>query len=67
MISSVSKLSSFLKRWRYALAALVLLGLGVGVKLYFFPANKAPAYVTATAALADIEQSVLATGTVQAF
>ena len=67
MISSASKPLNFLKRWRYALFALVLLGLAAGVKLYFFPANKAPAYVTAAAALADIEQSVLATGTLQAF
>jgi macrolide-specific efflux system membrane fusion protein len=67
MISSTTKLSNFLKRWRYALAALVLFGLALGVKLYFFPAQKAPAFVTATAVLGDLEQSVLATGTLQAF
>ena len=65
--STASKLSNFVKRWRYALAALLLLGLAVGVKLYFFPTNKAPAFVTATAVLGDLEQSVLATGTLQAF
>jgi macrolide-specific efflux system membrane fusion protein len=67
MNSSDSKMSNFLNRWRYALLALLLTGLAVGVKLYFFPANKAPAFVTATAALGDLEQSVLATGTLQAF
>jgi macrolide-specific efflux system membrane fusion protein len=64
---SDSKMSNFLNRWRYALFALLLTGLAAGVKLYFFPANKAPAFVTATAALGDLEQSVLATGTLQAF
>ena len=67
MTSTASKRSNFLKRWRYALAALLLLGLVVGVKFYFFPTNKAPTFVTATAALGDLEQSVLATGTLQAF
>jgi macrolide-specific efflux system membrane fusion protein len=67
MTSSNSKLSNFLNRWRFALAALVLLVLAVGVKFYFFPTQKAPAFVTATAALGDLEQSVLATGTLQAF
>jgi macrolide-specific efflux system membrane fusion protein len=67
MTSSTSKMSNFLNRWRFALAALVLLGLAAGAKFYFFPAQKAPAFVTATAALGDLEQSVLATGTLQAF
>ena len=52
---------------RYGLIALVVLAAGVGIKLAFFPAAKPPAYVTATAALGDLEQSVLATGTLQAF
>jgi macrolide-specific efflux system membrane fusion protein len=59
--------STFPAAWRYALAALLVAAAGVGVKLYFFPANKPPEFVTATAALADLEQSVLATGTLQAF
>jgi macrolide-specific efflux system membrane fusion protein len=61
-----SRLPKHSRRWRYALAALALLGLAVGIKLYFFPSDKAPAYVTATAAPGDLEQSVLATGTLQA-
>jgi macrolide-specific efflux system membrane fusion protein len=67
MTSAAPKVSNFLNRWRFALAALVLLGLAAGAKFYFFPAQKAPAFVTATAALGDLEQSVLATGTLQAF
>jgi len=67
MTSPASKPTNFLNRWRFALAALVLLGLAVVVKFYFFPTQKASAFVTATAALGDLEQSVLATGTLQAF
>ena len=61
---SLSKLPTV---WIYVLAALLLAGAGVGIKLYFFPASKPPAFVTATATLGDLEQSVLATGTLQAF
>ena len=52
--------------WPLAFGLLLLLVAAVGVKLYFFPSEEPPEYVTATAALGDIEQSVLATGTVQA-
>lgn len=52
---------------RYALAAIVLLALAFAAKLAFFPSPKKPDYVTATAGLADIEQAVLASGTLQAF
>ena len=52
---------------RYALILAALLIVGVAVKLVFFPKAEKPAFVTATAALADLEQSVLATGTLQAF
>ena len=55
------------KTLRYALAALALLVLAAAIKLLFFPAPKKPDFVTATAALADLEQAVLATGTLQAF
>jgi len=61
---SLFKLSTV---WPYALAALLLAAAGAGVKLYFFPASKPPAFVTATATLGDLEQSVLASGTLQAF
>ena len=57
----------FKKLLRYALALAVLLALAVAARLLFFPAARKPDYVTATAALADLEQAVLATGTLQAF
>jgi membrane fusion protein, macrolide-specific efflux system len=52
---------------RYAIAALVVVGLGVGSWFLFFKEEKKPQFVTATAAIGDIEQAVLATGTLQAF
>ena len=55
------------KLLRYTLLVLALVAIGVAAKLVFFPQAKPPAYVTATAELADLEQAVLATGTVQAF
>ena len=55
------------KLLRYTLLVLALAAIGVAAKLVFFPAAKPPTYVTATAELADLEQAVLATGTVQAF
>ncbi len=53
--------------WRYGLGAIALVALSVAAYFQFFAPAKAPAYVTAPAALADLEQSVLATGTLQAF
>lgn len=50
-----------------ALALLLTVAVVVAVKLYFFPSAKKSEFVTATAALSDLEQSVLATGTLQAF
>ncbi len=55
------------KLLRTTLLVLALAAAGVATKLLFFPAAKPPDYVTATAELADLEQAVLATGTVQAF
>ncbi|HEY0201995.1 MAG TPA: efflux RND transporter periplasmic adaptor subunit [Burkholderiaceae bacterium] len=52
---------------RIVIAIIVLAAIGFGVKTYFFPAPTAPRYVTATATLADLEDSVLASGTLQAF
>ena len=57
----------FLTPWRIALAAIVLAALAVGAKLLFFSAPPAPRFVTATATRGDLEDAVLATGTVQAF
>lgn len=61
------KLEKIPKVWRYILAAVVVAAVGYGIKLAFFPAAKAPAFATATATKGDLEQSVLATGTLQAF
>jgi len=52
---------------RVVLALAVLAALAVGAKFAFFPAKQAPLFVTATATRDDIEDTVLATGTVQAF
>lgn len=52
---------------RYAVIALIVIGAAVGAKLAFFPSSTKPQFATATAALGDLEQSVLATGTLQAF
>lgn len=52
---------------RYALILAALLVAGIAIKLVFFPKADQPSFVTATAAPADLEQAVLATGTLQAF
>ena len=55
------------KPWRIALLLLVLAALAFGAWRLFFQAPPAPRFVTTTAAKADIEDAVLATGTIQAF
>ncbi|MDF1485846.1 efflux RND transporter periplasmic adaptor subunit [Ramlibacter sp. H39-3-26] len=52
---------------RIAIALAALAAVGVGVRMYFFPAAAPPRYVTATATKADLEDAVLASGTLQAF
>lgn len=52
---------------RYTLILALLLGAGVAIKMVFFPTAEKPNFVTATATLTDLEQAVLATGTLQAF
>lgn len=55
------------KRLRYAaLAGAALLG-AAALKLWLFPAQPANTYVTAAVTRADLEQSVLASGTIEAF
>lgn len=51
---------------RYALALAALALVGWGVKVLAFPAESAPAYLTADVVKGDIEQTVLATGTLEA-
>ncbi|WP_018151710.1 efflux RND transporter periplasmic adaptor subunit [Leeia oryzae] len=54
------------KTLRFGALAIVLAGLGYWGKQYFAPANPAPDYTTAIVTRADIENTVLATGTVEA-
>ncbi|EGB13304.1 efflux transporter, RND family, MFP subunit [Pseudodesulfovibrio mercurii] len=55
-------------KWLYkAAAVLVLVGLGVGVKLYFFPASAPMQYLTSPVTRGDVQETVLATGTLTAF
>jgi len=51
---------------RIALAMAVLIAIGFGVKMLWFPSAEAPSYVTAPVTVADIEQTVIATGTLEA-
>ncbi len=55
------------KPWRLALFLLVLAALAFGAWRLFFQPAPAPRFVTTTAARSDIEDTVLATGTIQAF
>ncbi|MDY0884848.1 macrolide transporter subunit MacA [Dongia soli] len=51
---------------RYALAVAVLALVGWGVKVFAFPTESTPNYLTADVVKGDIEQTVLATGTLEA-
>ncbi len=52
---------------RYLLAAVVVIGAAVAVKLLFFTSDAAPAPAATEAVRGDIESTVLATGTLEAF
>jgi membrane fusion protein, macrolide-specific efflux system len=54
------------KLMKYGLALGVLAAIGTGIKLVAFPAQSAPSYLTADVVKADIEQTVLASGTLEA-
>jgi len=59
-----------IKRWswfRILMTALLLALIAWGVKAIVFPTKAVPQYTTAKAAKADLENAVLATGTLQAF
>ena len=51
---------------RYAIGLLVVAGIGFTVKLWLFPTQVATRYVTAPVTRGDIEQTVIATGTLEA-
>lgn len=60
---------SFLKKSsaRYLLLAAVLIAAGVAVKILFFSTEPPPAFTTAAVVRGDLEKSVLATGTIEAY
>lgn len=51
---------------RTAILAAVAVAAAIGIKLAFFPAKAAASHVTATVAVADIEDTVIATGELEA-
>ena len=51
----------------YLLLAGVLIAIGVGVRTIFFPPEPPPQFTTARAVRGDIEQTVLANGTLEAY
>jgi macrolide-specific efflux system membrane fusion protein len=53
--------------WHYLLGAVAVAAIAFGVKTTLFAAPPAPRYATAHAVLADLEETVLASGTLQAF
>ncbi|MEZ7195361.1 efflux RND transporter periplasmic adaptor subunit [Pseudodesulfovibrio karagichevae] len=55
-------------KWLYkAAAAVVLIGLGVGGKMFFFPTAQPMQYLTSPVTRGDVQETVLATGTLTAF
>ena len=52
---------------RYLLATLVVIGVAIAVKLLFFASDAAPPPATTEAIRGDIESTVLATGTLEAY
>ncbi|MXN77898.1 macrolide transporter subunit MacA [Burkholderia sp. 4701] len=55
------------RRWRIALASLAAVALAAGLALHFLAPDKRPEYLTAPVARGDLENTVLATGALQAF
>jgi len=60
------KKNKWLSPWRLVTAAVLLGALGWGVKYFFFPPAAAPQVITAKVVREDIEDTVLASGTIQA-
>ena len=55
-------------KWIFnAAAAIVLIGLGAGIKLLYFPAAEPIQYLTSPVARGNVQETVLATGTLTAF
>ncbi|TCW79752.1 macrolide transporter subunit MacA [Burkholderia sp. SRS-46] len=55
------------RRWRIALASLAAVALVAGLALHFLAPDKRPEYLTAPVTRGDLENTVLATGALQAF
>lgn len=60
------KKSKWLSGWRLATGLVVLAAAGWGIKHYFFAPPAAPQVITAKVAYDDLEDTVLASGTIQA-
>lgn len=60
------KKNKWLSGWRLATGVLVLAAAGWGIKHYFFAPPAAPQVITAKVAYEDLEDTVLASGTIQA-
>jgi macrolide-specific efflux system membrane fusion protein len=54
------------KLLKYSLVAAVLMVAAAGAKIYFFLSHAAPAYLSSPAVIGDLQDTVLATGTVKA-
>lgn len=54
------------KGWKFWVALLVLAGISWGVKSVWFPAAQAPQVITASVSRGDLEDAVLASGTIEA-
>jgi macrolide-specific efflux system membrane fusion protein len=52
---------------KYFLLAALLAIAAIGVKIFFFPSHTAPVYLSAPATVGDLQDTVLASGTVKAF
>ena len=52
---------------KYSIVAALLIAAAAGAKTLFFPPHAAPIYLTATAGVGDIQDTVLASGTIKAF
>jgi macrolide-specific efflux system membrane fusion protein len=64
-MNSMNK-NKWLSPWRLGVAAALIAAAGWGVKHFFFTRPPAPQVITAKAAREDIEDTVLASGTIQA-
>lgn len=62
---NTKKKNTWLSGWRLLAGLILLAGVGWGVKHFFFKAAPAPQVITAKVTVDDIEDTVLASGTIQ--